>query len=464
MKQGRSTLARDEAGRVLDKIALLEQVIGPELVKQALQDTACFDCRACKLTREVTLWVVLAAGILTDLPIRQVFKFARTLLHGEPTPHRSSLCIARQRLGLAPVRRLFELLVRPLANSGTRGAFHRDLRMVAIDATVLNVPDSHANARAFGRCGGSRGESAFPQVRKLSLIETGTHAELAFVVRGVKGAGSGETSMVPALLKHLHPGMLLLWDRAFFGFSLWKQALERGVEILGRAPLHAVLTPFTHLDDGSYLAKIYPCHSMRNRDEGGIIVRVIRYTIDDPQRAGHQQPHVLITSLLDVKLDPARDLVMLYHERWESELVYDEQKTHQNPRRAEKPAHLRSETPLGVMQEIYTLSMAHYAVRKVMHEAALAADIDPDRLSFLGTLRILRARMPECRATTLAEMAMWYRAVLREISDERTEPRRNRINPRVVKQKMSKFEKKKPEHRPIPPLNKTFEESLVVFR
>ena len=154
MKQGRSTLAKDEAGRVLDKILLIEQVIGPAMVEQALRDTACFDSRACKLTREVTFWVILAAGILTTMPIRQVFKFTRTLRFGESTPHRSSLCIARQRLGLAPVRRLFELLVRPLATCLTRGAFHRDLRLVALDGTVLNVPDSAANANAFGRTSG----------------------------------------------------------------------------------------------------------------------------------------------------------------------------------------------------------------------------------------------------------------------------------------------------------------------
>lgn len=463
MKQGRSTLAKDEAGRVLDKILLLEQVIGPGMVEQALQETACFDSRDCKLTREVTFWVILAAGILTNLPIRQVFKFARTLRFGETTPHRSSLCIARQRLGLAPVRRLFELLVRPLATLATRGAFHRHLRLVAIDGTVMNVPDSHANARAFGRCGGARGESAFPQVRKLSLVETGTHAELAFVVRGVKGVGNGETSLAPALFKHLHAGMLLLWDRGFFSFSLWKQALNRGVEILGRVPKNAVLKAIADLSDGSFLAKIYACSSLRNRDEGGIVVRVIRYKIDDPQRVGHQQVHVLITTLLDEKLDPARDVVMLYHERWEIELVYDEQKTHHDPRRAEKPANLRSETPLGVLQEIYALSLAHYAMRKVMHEAAVQADLDPDRLSFLGCLHILRTRMPECHAKTPAEMAEWYKSVLWEMSEERTDARRNRINPRVVKQKMSKFEKKKPEHRPIPPLQKTFEESVVVI-
>jgi hypothetical protein len=464
MEQGRSTLAQDEAGRVLDKLLLLEQVIDRSFVEQALRDTACFDSRACKLTREVTFWVLLAMGLLTEMPIRQVFKFARGLRFGEPTPHRSSLCLARKRLGLAPVRRLFDLIVRPLATLATRGAFHRHLRMVALDSTVMNVPDSPANAQAFGRSGGGRGQSAFPQVRKLTLVETGTHAELAFVVRGVKGAGNGEASMVPGLFKHLCAGMLLLWDRGFFSFSLWKQALARGVDILGRAPDKAVLKPTVALSDGSYLAKIYPCASLRNRDEGGIVVRVVSYKIDDPQRVGHGKMHTLITTLTDEKLDSAVGLVLLYHERWEIELVFDEQKTHHDPRRASKPAQLRSESPLGVLQEIYALSLGHYVTRTMMHEAALKADLDPDRLSFTGCLHILRTRLPECRAKTPEELTTWYRELLWEMSEERTEPRRNRINPRVLKLTISKFPRKGPKHRPVPPLKKTFVESIVVVR
>jgi hypothetical protein len=460
---GCSTMAADEAGRILDKILLLEKIIGPENVEQALLDTCCIDSRSCRLSFTVTFWVVLAAGLLTTMPIRQVFKFARTLRFGEATPHRSSLCIARQRLGLAPLRRLFALIVRPLATPLTRGAFHRHLRLMAMDGTVLNVPDSEANAKAFGRCDGGRGASAFPQVRKLALVETGTHAEIAFVVRGVRGKGNGEVSMAPALFKHLQPGMLLLWDRGFFGFSLWKQARDRGADILGRVPKHAVLNSIKALRDGSHLAKIYPCTSMRNRDEGGIVVRVLRYTIDDPQRVGHLQEHTLITTLLEEQLDPARDLVILYHERWEIELVYDEQKTHHDPRRAEKPANLRSETPQGVLQEIHALSLAHYAMRKVMHEAAVQADLDPDRLSFLGCLHIVRTRMPECRARTSEELDEWYRTLLWELSTERTDPRRNRINPRVIKQKMSKFAQKRAHHRPVQPLTQTFEESIVML-
>lgn len=210
-------LPADEAGRVLDRLLLLEQVIGPEHVRQALEDTGCFDSRRCRLTREVIFWVVLAMGLLTDLPLRQVFKYARRLRPGEATPHRSSLCLARQRLGLAPVRRLFERVVRLLATPRTPGAFYRGWRLMALDGSVYNVPDSPANAAAFGRpSGGPRGDGAFPQVRKLSLVETGTHVEVAFVVKGIKGPDSGEQRLAPGLFRHLRPDRLLLWDRGFF--------------------------------------------------------------------------------------------------------------------------------------------------------------------------------------------------------------------------------------------------------
>src|SRR5258707_781533 len=174
-----STLPEGHAGRVLDKLLLLEHVISPDDVLQVLHDTGCLDARRCTLTFEVTCWLVLAMGILTDLPIRQVFKAARRLYPNEDTPHRSSLCRARQRLGVAPLRLLFERLARPLATALTPGAFYKGLRLMGIDGVVYTVPDSEDNASAFGYPQGGRGSGAFPQVRKLSLVELGTHAEQA---------------------------------------------------------------------------------------------------------------------------------------------------------------------------------------------------------------------------------------------------------------------------------------------
>ena len=460
-------LPAGEAGRILDRLFLLEQVIGPEDVRQALQDTGCLDSRRCRLTREVTFWVVLAMGILTDLPIRQVFKYARRLRPGEATPHRSSLCLARQRLGLAPVRLLFERLVRLLATPQTPGAFYQGWRLMALDGTVYTVPDSLANANAFGRPrGGPRGDGALPQVRKLSLVEVGTHVEVAFVAKGIKEPDSSEQRLAPGLFRHLRSDMLLVWDRGFFSYSLWKWIVTQGCQLLARVSSRLVLRPTQTLADGSYLAKIYPCTSERNRDRQGIVVRVIRYTLNDPQRVGHGVEHVLLTTLLDAARYPAEELVLRYHERWEIELVYDEQKTHQNPWRVTKSADLRSQTPAGVLQELYALSIGHFMVRSVMAQAAATEGLDPDRLSFVGCLQILRCRLPECPGPAWAGLAEWYQGLLWEVSRERTDDavRRNRINPRVVKVKMSKFKKKRPEHRPVPRLLKTFRESVVMLR
>ena len=188
---------------------------------------------------------------------------------------------------------------------------------------------------------------------------------------------------------------------------------------------------------------------------------MLRYTHNDPARVGCGKEHVLLTTLLDAQRYPARELILLYHERWEVELTFDEQKTHQTPPRPSKPAHLRSETPLGVVQELYALSVGHYVTRDLMAEAARREGLDPDRLSFLGCLHVIRARLPECPADE-HERADWMGLLLGELAKERTEPRRNRVNPRVVRVKMSKFKKKRAEHRGIKKLERRFADIIVL--
>lgn len=458
-EQRESTLPEGQGGQVLDKLLLLEQVISRDDVLQVLHDTGCFDARRCTLTFEVSCWLVLAMGILVELPLRQVFKAARRLYPHEDTPHRSSLCRARQRLGVAPVRLLFERIARPLATHLTPGAFYKGLRLMGIDGVLYTVPDSPANAAAFGYPQGGRGAGAFPQVRKLSLVELSTHAEQAFVLKGIREKESGEQSMAPALLRHLQRGMLLMWDRGFLSYKLWQAVLLR-CELLARVSAHLILRPEKSLCDGSYLAKLYPNPHDRTKDRWGMVVRVIRYTHDDPRRVGCGQEHVLLTTLLDAQAYPAEELIILYHERWEIELTFDEQKTHMTPPRVTKPAHLRSETPLGVVQELYALSIGHYVTRSLMAEAAAQSEQDPDRLSFLGCLQTLKTRLPECPADE-QERREWMEVFLAELAKERTEPRRNRINPRVVRVKMSKFGKKRPEHRKLKKLERAFRDVIV---
>jgi Insertion element 4 transposase N-terminal/Transposase DDE domain len=444
---------------LLDRLEGLSKVIPPEIMEQALLETGRDKQRACRLSNRVMLWVVLAMGLLTHLPIRQVFKHARRMRPGEKTPSRSNLCEARQRLGVEPVQCVFDLVVRPLATPQTPGAFYHELRPMGIDGTVMDVPDTPANAQRFGRSSGGRGEGAFPQVRKVSLVELGTHVEVAMAIGGWQDS---EQKLVSQLWDKIPSDALLIEDRGFFSYEHWKTLDGRGVKLLLRVKSHMILRSIQRLADGSYLAKIYPSAAARDKDQEGILVRVIEYTLDDPQRTGHGEKHRLLTNLFDQETFPARELACKYHERWEEELVYDEQKTHLDPRRPGKAAQLRSQTPQGVEQELYALSLGHFVIRALMLEAAKEDKRDVDDLSFTGCLRILQARLPECDSTTPIGLEQWYRLLLAEMAQERIDPRRNRVNPRVVKRKMSKFAKKRPEHRHRPPLKKTFEETVVI--
>jgi hypothetical protein len=467
-QQGCCVLPADETGRVLDRLdrlTALEKVISPAIVRQVLQDTVLQDtgrvnARSCRLTHEVMLWVVLAMGIFTDVPIRQVFKLARRMRVEEETPCRSALCVARQRLGLEPVIRLYQEIVHPLASPDTPGAFYDGLHLVAMDGTLEDVPDSPANAAYFGYSSGGRGNGAFPQVRKLSLVEVGTHVAFAF---HAAPCHVSEKAMVSALLPHLKPRMLLLLDRGFFSYDLWKALISRGIHVLARVSKSLHLRPLKRLSDGSFLAKIYRNSHDREKDRRGILVRAIRYTLDDPQRVGHEEEHTLITDLLEEEEHPASELIPGYHWRWEHELVYDEQKTHQDPPRPTKAANLRSETPQGVLQELHAISLAHFVIRSLMFQAANRAGLHTDQLSFTGCFQILQCRLPECDSRTPQSLQAWYEALLAELSRERTEPRRNRINPRVVKRKMKKWLKKRPHHQHLPPLKKTFMQSVVML-
>ncbi len=458
-RQGCCPFEALDAGALLDKLNGLQQVISPEQMRQALEVTGRGEQRACVLNHEVMLWVVLAMGVLTHLPIRQVFKHSRRLRQGETTPCRSSLCEARQRLGIEPVRHLFHQVVRPLATPTTPGAYYHGFRLVGCDGTVLDAPDTVANDAAFHRASGSRGEGAFPQVRKVSLVELGTHVEFALAIGGWQDS---ETTLAEQLWDQVPADALLLEDRGFFSYPAWKKLVARQLQLLIRVKSHMILRPLRTLADGSYLAKIYPSAKDRRHDHHGILVRVIEYTLDDPRRTGQGEIHRLMTTLLDESRYPALELINLYHERWEEELVYDEQKTHQDPPRVSKPANLRSETPLGVLQELYAFSLAHFVVRALMVRAAEPVGLDVDRLSFTGCLRILQNRLPECADRSPQTLAQWYAALLWEMQQEVIEPRRNRVNPRVIKRKMSKWNKKRPEHRGLPPLTKRFIETVVM--
>ena len=399
------------------------------------------------------VWFVIALGLFCRDNYRQVFKWLQPFRR-RGTPGRSTFCEARQRLGAAPLLQLTRQVVELQATPQTPGAFYQGLRLMALDSFVVDVPDSPANVRAFGRPGSGRSPAAFPQARVLALAEVGTHV---FWRTLIKPCRRGEVTMAPALLRWLHDDMLLLWDRNFLSYELVQQVRQRGAHLLARIKNNLVFQPLRRLGDGSYLAKLYPSPRHRDRDEGGVVVRIIEYTLRDPGRPGSGERHRLLTTLLSAARHPAKRLTVLYHERWEEELAIDEIKTHQR----ERPV-LRSETPAGVVQEVQGLLLAHYVVRVLMSEAAQRNHGPPRRLSFTGALKVLRCRLPECPKSR-AGLRRWYEELLAEIAEEVLPERRNRINPRVIKRKMSNWRKKRTEHRHYPQPTKKFRQSVVML-
>jgi hypothetical protein len=375
-------------------------------------------------------------------------------------PVKSAFSQARQRLGAAPMRQLFRQAARPIATAQTVGAFYKGMPMRALDGVHLTVVDTPANAAAFGRPSTTgNGESVaggYPQVLVVYLCETGTQAIEDLVIRP---CNSNEKPSARHLLKQVPAGDLLLWDSGFYSYKLLAQALDQGVHVLGPVPSNVVLRPIKRLSDGSYLAKIYPSQYARQKDRDGRIVRILEYTFDDPARPGHGERHRLVSTLLDERQYPARELIGLYHQRWEIEIANDELKTHQLARLVD----LRSRTPQGVRQEIYGVLLAYNAVRGLMHEAALAEQIDPRRLSFLDSLRVIRDTVADMRNARTEQLPILYQGLLKLIGQCRLPPPDHRINPRVIKRKMSKWLKKRPEHYRPPQPTKPFDEAVVML-
>lgn len=306
-------------------------------------------------------------------------------------PAKSGLTQARQRLGPNVLRLLFRRLGYPLASPDTPGAFRFGLRLMAIDGATLSMPDSPANARAFGRPttrdrAGHPVAGPWPLIRLVTLVECGTHLICDAVLRPFRAS---ERPSAKALLRSVSAGMLVLLDQGLSGYPMQALIRARGADFLGRAPTSTRFPPAELLPDGSYLSYAYPSP---RRGAIGLPVRVIEYVIDDPARPNQGAVYHLVTSLLDPDQAPADQLAQLYHERWEAESAYRELKVLQVDRR---PAPiLRSGNPAEVVQEVYGLLLAHIAIRRLMVEAAATAKLDPDRLSFTGALSVIRRAVP----------------------------------------------------------------------
>jgi hypothetical protein len=438
---------RSQGGWSLEALA---RYIPPTLVAKVLKRTGRSGQRHRRLPAPAVVWLVIAIGLWGDRDIpaiwRQVEGTLRNLLRaaglGKP-PGKSALSKARSRLGARPLRQLFLAVSRPLAQRTTRGAFYHGLRLMIIDGQKLLLPDTVANRKAFGkqttRRFGRVVSAGYPQVHLIRLLEAGTHLTVELLVKPFK---KHEYPLAGALLNKARPNDLILWDRGFYGYGLLRQAIDTGRYVLGRVSNAVVFDVVQTLADGSFLARVYPSRQARRRRENGLLVRVIAYSFRDPNRPGHGQRHRLVTTLLNAQEYPAQELVVLYHQRWEIEIDNDEITTHQ----LNRPVELRSGKPVNIVQEIYGIYLAHNAIRALMHEAALRVDIDPRTLSFINAVRVIRDAIPLLRAARRNQLPKLYHGLLAQIGRGTLPPRDGRINPRVVKIKMSNYKKKGPEH------------------
>jgi hypothetical protein len=384
-----------QGARITDYISLgvLTKTFPLERVMAAVAAAGKTSRRQRDLPAHVVLYYVIALTLYMQVSYREVL---RCLLEGIKwllgpewevrVTGKSGISQARTRLGWEPLKQLHDEVVAPIAVKRTKGAWYRDWRLVSVDGSTMDVADNQDNEKAFGRPAASRGSSAYPQVRFVSLVENGTH--VLFGTR-LGGYHEGEITLAHKVLPSLKKGMLCLGDRNFFGFDLWKKARATGADLLWRVKKNLRLPCEERLSDGSYLSTIYRSDKDRRRGVNGVRVRVIEYTLEGIVDA--EPVYRLVTSILDPDQAPAKELAALYHERWEIETALDELKTHL---RGSKIV-LRSKTPDLVRQEFYGLMMTHFAVRGLMHEAALQAGEDPDRLSFLHAVRVVRRKLPQ---------------------------------------------------------------------
>jgi len=372
-------------------VGVLTRVFPPELVDGVVAEAERAERRHRLLPARVVVYYVLALALFADCSYEEVMRQLVEGLSWESgwrqsweVPTKVAIYKARQRLGREPLELLFRAVARPLAGESTRAAFFRGLRLVSIDGTCLDVADTPANDQEFGRPGSSRreGGGAFPQLRMVALAESGTHAIFDAALAGYH---EGERALAEQLFGSLQEGMLCLADRGFYSFEAFQDAHATGAQLLWRVKSDVGLAREQTLADGSYLTSIYAQKDRKARRDGQP-ARVIEYRLDDPALAPEDQRYRLITTLLEPDAAPASELAALYPQRWELESALDELKTHQRGPRVV----LRSKAPDGVYQEAYGHLCTHYAIRRVMHDAALQADLVPHRLSFIASLRAAR--------------------------------------------------------------------------
>ena len=388
-----------------ETLPALEKAIPRELIEESIAESHSLEERRRRLPTSLVVALVIAMNLWPDDNIVDVLKNLVSGLEGQwirlsqrwQVPSKSSISEARSRVGPQVMSRLFNRVTQPLASEDTPGAFLKGLRMMAVDGSTLDLPDTDENARVFGYPGSRRGtRAAFPKARLVVLVEVGTHLICDALLCPYR---MGERRRVLKLLGSVGPGMLLMWDRGLHSFRMVHATLNQGSHYLGRVPANVKFEPVKPLDDGSYLSWINPDRKSAKKGATRIQVRVIDYQAEEE---GQTKTYRLITDLMDTAVFPALLMATEYHQRWEVENTLDELKTHLNGRKVP----IRSKHPRAVVQETYGWLLSHWAIRSLMFQAAQAANLPPLRLSFMGSLRVIRRAVGHFQAAQPHEVPL----------------------------------------------------------
>jgi hypothetical protein len=385
-------------------IGTLTRLAPRELVDEVIAAAGRKEIRRNKLPARVMVYFVMALALFYGDAYEEVMRkladgldYMGTWRREWDVPSPGGLCQARQRLGAQVIRELFERVAVPCAMRSTKGAWLAGRRLMAVDGFGVEAPDSEENAAYFGYAG-KKGRSAFPFVHLAALAECGTHAVVA---AAIGKDGEGEETLTRRVLSGgaVGPGMLVLADSGLYSYENFRMVLDAGADALFRVGANVGLPLLEWLPDGSYLTFIAgPAEKAKNSyrlrrglakitDLPGTYVRAVDYEVAD--RGDGEEIITLVTNITDPADIPATELAAAYHERWEAELVFDELKTHQRG----AAAIIRSRKPELVEQEIWGLLLTHYGIRHLMREAADQAELDPDRMSFIRALRVVRRQV-----------------------------------------------------------------------
>jgi Insertion element 4 transposase N-terminal/Transposase DDE domain len=431
---------------------VFEPIYPREVICEQLSQHQVWGERERCLNMLVMIYVLLAAALWTRLAFPRVLEKLARPLHvlglalSSLRVADSAITYRRKQLGSAPLQGLFAQCCRPLCTPQTPGAYRFGRRLVAIDGSRQDVADTPANAAAFQRPSNQYGPGPFPQIRLLLLSECGSHASFG---ASVQSSQQAEVSMAYELLPLVEPDMLVLHDAQFTGLQFWQAIRARRAHVLAPVPQHHLSGYLRQLSDGSYLARYTPTAAQQRVGIKPLLVRVIEYQIRDERLGEPGKVYRLATTLLNPRTAPALELIDCYHERWEVESELDEIKTHQ---RLQQPV-LRSLTPEGVVQEVYALLLAHYAVRALMVQAAEQAQLDPDRLSFTEAVFQVSETTRELAQVQPTEHEALRQQLLERLRAQLLPPRRLRSNPRVLKKLYRKYKRKPHDAVPVPPFD-----------